>query len=305
MPLQSGPVNDGAGVASQTGWADNAGVRIHWALDRRPGGGQPLLLINGLGSPLVAFEDGFIEALVARGFAVARFDNRDTGRSDRVVAGGPGASTSSSAAPYSLSDMAADARAVLDALGWPWAHVLGQSMGGMIAQQLAIDHPARVRSLLPLMTSSGEPGFGRPTDEALEALLQPAPPERAAWLAHRVATERIWASPEQWSEPWVRAKAEAIWDHGIDHRGTFRQFRAVRAGGSRDEALAELSVPTLVLHGSADTLISPDGGQHLADVIPGARYQEIDGLGHDLPPGLWPPLVDAVADFVATVGPGY
>jgi pimeloyl-ACP methyl ester carboxylesterase len=253
-------------------------------------------LINGLGSPLVAFEAGFVDRLVGRGLAVVRFDNRDVGRSDRVERGPPGAPT-----PYTLGDMAGDAVAVLDAVGWGSAHVLGQSMGGMIAQQLAIEHPDRVRSLLPVMTSSGRPGFGRPTESAMEALLRPAPLERGAWLEHRVATERVWASPGHWSEPWLRAKGEAMWEHGVDSRGSLRQFRAVRAAGSRDDALAGLSVPTLVIHGSADTLIAPDGGRHLAEVIPGARYAEIDGLGHDLPPGLWAEIVDAVADFVDSV----
>ncbi|MEM9563609.1 MAG: alpha/beta fold hydrolase [Actinomycetota bacterium] len=287
-------------TASTSGTADNDGVGIHWVLDRpsdlRPGSERPLLLINGLGSPLVAFEPGFVALLVDRGLSVARFDNRDTGRSDRVERGPDGQST-----PYTIADMAADAVAVLDAVGWTGANVVGQSMGGMIAQQLAIDHPDRVRSLVPFMTSSGEPGVGRSTEAAAEALLQPAPPERQAWLDHRVATERVWASPAHWSEALVLAKAEALWDHGIDHRGTFRQFRAIRAAGRRDVALARLTVPTLVLHGSADTLITPDGGRHLADVIPGAGYHEIVGLGHDLPPGLWDEIAGRIADFVDQV----
>lgn len=279
------------------GWAVNDGVRIHWTIDRPDDGpGRPLLLINGLGSPLVAFEPGFVDRLVARGLAVVRFDNRDVGRSDRVAVGPPGART-----PYTVHDMAADAVAVLDAVGWERAHVLGQSMGGMIAQQLAIDHPERVRSLIPLMSSSGEPGYGRPTEEAQDALLQTAPQERQAWLEHRVESERVWASPDLATDEWLLAKGRALWDHGVDSRGSLRQFRAVRAAGSRDEALAGLSVPTLVLHGSADVLIAPDGGRHLAEVIPGARYHEIAGLGHDLPPGLWDAVVDEVVEFVTSV----
>lgn len=286
---------DGSGAT--TGRADNDGVGLHWVVDHPPGGpGRPLLLINGLGSPLVAFEPGFVALLVEQGLSVARFDNRDVGRSDRVATGPQGQAT-----PYTVADLAADATAVLDAIGWSSAHVLGQSMGGMIAQQVAIDHPTRVRSLLPLMTASGERGYGRSTEEATEALLQPAPTEREAWIDHRVATERVWASPGHWSEPWLRAKSEALWDHGIDAKGTFRQFRAVRAATSRDEALARLRVPTQVIHGSTDTLIAPDGGRHLADVIPGARYTEIDGLGHDLPPGLWVEIVEVVAAFIAQV----
>lgn len=295
--------------SSLAGTADNDGVGLYWTLDRPPGattGGDyapvpgpdavPLLLINGLGSPLVAFEPGLVELLVGRGLSVARFDNRDVGRSDRVEKGPPGQPT-----PYTLADMAADAVAVLDAIGWSRAHVVGQSMGGMIAQQLAIDRPDRVRSLVPLMTSSGEPGYGRSTDAAMEALLRPAPLEREAWLEHRLETERVWASPEHSSEEWLLAKGAAMWAHGIDSRGALRQFRAVRAAGSRDAALARVDTPTLVLHGSADTLIAPDAGRHLADVIPGARHLEIEGLGHDLPPGLWGSLADAIVGFVDDV----
>lgn len=287
----------GLAADEAAGWASNDGVRIHWRIDVPHGrSGSPLLLINGLGSPLVAFEPGFVARLVERGLAVVRFDNRDVGRSDRVTVGPPGART-----PYTIHDMAADAVAVLDAVGWERANVLGQSMGGMIAQQLAIDHPERVSGLIPLMSSSGEPGFGRPTAEARDALLQTAPQERRAWLEHRVESERVWASPGLASDEWLLAKGRAMWDHGVDSRGSLRQFRAIRAAGSRDESLAHLTVPTLVLHGSADVLIAPDGGRHLAEVIPGARYHEIEGLGHDLPPDLWDAVADEVAAFVVSV----
>jgi pimeloyl-ACP methyl ester carboxylesterase len=264
-----------------------------------PNPGHPdrrLLLINGLGSPLVAFEPGFVDGLAASGVSVARFDNRDTGRSSKV-SGTPGAGSPL----YSVSDMAADAVAVLDALGWRTAHVLGQSMGGMIAQVIALEHPERVDSLIALMSASGERGFGLSTDDAKRALLQPAPSDPEAWLEHRLATEKIWASPEHWSPEWVTAKAKAMLDHGIDPKGTARQFRAVMAAGSRDVALAGLNTPTLVVHGSADTLIQPDGGRHLADVIPGAAYIEVEGLGHDLPPPFWPQLTTIVTDFIDSV----
>ncbi len=278
-----------------SGFASNGTVKVNWTVERPPNGepdAERLLLINGLGSPLVAFEPLFVAALVAEGFSVARFDNRDIGRSSRVDHK-PGAGT-----PYSISDMAADAVAVLDDIGWADANVLGQSMGGMIAQVLAIEHPDRVERLIALMTASGERGFGAPTSEAMAALMQPAPVEREAWMAHRLETERIWASPDHWDPQWVTAKAEAMLDHGVDPKGTARQFRAVMAAGSRDEALGGLNVPTLVIHGSADTLIQPDGGRHLAEVIPGARYAEVEGLGHDLPPALLPTLTTIVTEFV-------
>lgn len=282
-----------------SGQASNGNVEIHWTVDRPDGMGSDdrrLLLINGLGSPLVAFEPDFVAGFVASGFSVARFDNRDIGRSSRV------AHTPGTGHPYTISDMAADAVAVLDALGWADANVLGQSMGGMIAQVLAIEHPERVERLIAVMTASGERGFGAPTKKAMAALMQPAPPERDAWMAHRLATEEIWASPAHWDPDWVRAKAEAMLDHGIDPKGTARQFRAVMAAGSRDAALAELDVASLVIHGSADTLIQPDGGRHLADVIPNARYVEVEGLGHDLPPPLHATLTTIVTEFVEAGG---
>jgi pimeloyl-ACP methyl ester carboxylesterase len=283
----------------RTGTAANDGIELYWTIHRpepepahQGRRERRLLLINGLGSPLVAFEPGLVARLTGAGFSVARFDNRDVGKSSRVD-GPPSASP-----PYSIQDMAADAVAVLDDIGWDRAAVLGQSMGGMIAQQLAIGHPERVESLVLLMTASGERGFGKATEEAVAALLRPAPDDPEEWIEHRLDTERVWASPDHWSPEWVTTKARAMIAHGVDRQGAIRQYRAVAAAGSRDTALAGLSVPTVVIHGSADTLIQPDGGRHLADVIPGARYVEIDGMGHDLPPGLWARLVDEITAFL-------
>lgn len=260
-------------------------VGLSW--ERFGGDGVPLLMINGLGSPSVAFESGFVAELLDRGCAVVRFDNRDTGRSDRCDR------------PYSIGDMAADAVAVMDAAGWPSAHVLGQSMGGMIAQQVAIDHPRRARSLISFMSSTGNRAFGRPSPDAIEALLTVQPADRDGWLAHRVASERVWASPDHWDPDWVRAKGRAMYERGVDPAGTARQFRAVVAAGDRDAALAGLSLPVLVLHGTADTLIDPSGGEHTAAVIPGASHVAVDGLGHDLPPSRWPEVADLIARFIA------
>ena len=272
---------------ADAGWATrptDPPVRLSW--ERFGATGVPLLMINGLGSPSVAFELGFLERLVDRGCSVVRFDNRDTGRSSRCDR------------PYTITDMAADAVAVLDAVGWDRAHVLGQSMGGIIAQQVAIDHPTRARSLISFMSATGNPAFGRPSPEALEALLTVQPSDREGWLAHRIETERIWASPTHWDPAWVRAKGELMYDEGVDPAGTARQFRAIASGGSRDDALARLTLPALVLHGTADTLITPDGGEHTADIIPGASYVTIDGLGHDLPPARWVEVAALIARFV-------
>lgn len=267
-------------------------MTLHWeqhdpesgaAEDRR------ILLINGLGSPMVSYEQGFLDELTDRGYSVIRFDNRDVGQSPRHPEG------------YDLADMVEDTIEVLDAAGWSSAHVFGQSMGGMIAQQLTIDAPNRVSSLTSLMSGTGNPGFGRSTEEAKVALLTPAPADPEGWLANRLETEKLWCSPEHWDPAWVESKARAMLAHGVDPAGAARQYRAAAGGGNRDEALGLVTTPTLVLHGSADTLITPSGGQHTAEVIPGARYVEIEGMGHDLPPGLWGRLATEADTFISAL----
>jgi pimeloyl-ACP methyl ester carboxylesterase len=270
----------------QADWARNGDVRLWWRrFEGRPGSAR-LLLINGLGSPSVSFEAGFVDRLVAAGFEVVCFDNRDVGRSSRL------------AVPYDASDMANDAGAVLDAAGWESAAVFGQSMGGMIAQQLTIDHPERVTHLISLMSSTGNRTVGGSRGSVRDALMKVAPDDRNGWLDHRVETERHWASPDLWNPEWVRAKGAAMFDHGVDPGGTQRQYQAVVTSPIRDEALRSVRVPCLVMHGSADTLIDPSAGRHTADCVPGARYVEIDGLGHDLPPAMWDRLVAEIADLV-------
>lgn len=277
------------------GPGDNDSVRLYWTLtDPTDGPGEPLLLVNGLGSPLVAYEPGLVSQLVDRGFSVLRYDNRDVGRSDRTKPPEDGKRPG-----YTVVDMAADGVAVLDAAGWETAHVFGMSMGGMIVQQMAIDHPGRLRTMTSLMSTTGERGYGAPSEDAYPALIKPAPRDREGWLDNRVHTEKIWASPASWDPKATRAKGERLFDYGIDVDGTGRQFRAIMASGSRDAALSEVNVPTLVIHGSADTLIDPSGGRHTADVIPDAAYVELDGFGHDLPPDFWPVLAEHVAQHVA------
>ncbi len=272
-------------------WAHNGEVRLWWQrFEGRPGS-TPLLLINGLGSPSVAYQRGFVQELLDAGFDVVRFDNRDLGRSSRI-------DPTLDDPIYTAIDMANDAVAVLDAVGWERAVVFGQSMGGMIAQQLAIDHPERVSHLVSLMSSTGNRSVGRPSESARAGLLAVPPADRDGWIAHRVDTERFWASPGFWDPDWVAAKGAEMFDHGIDPAGTARQYRAVMASPQRDEALGSLSVPTLVIHGSADTLIDPSGGRHTASCVPGSRYIEIEGMGHDLPPALWPRLSSEVATFI-------
>ena len=285
---------------------DGPTIELHWTLHDPAGTENPelLVLINGLGSPLVSFDEGFVAELVDRGFSVVRFDNRDAGRSGRVHEDRKADDYRFDRPPYTLVEMARDVVAVLDAVGWESAHVLGQSMGGMIAQQLAISHTDRVRSLTSLMSSTGNRDYGAATEEAYEALIRPAPADREAWIEHTVETGRIWATPDSWDPEVARRRAAGKFDHGVDVFGTGRQYRAVRASGNRDDELRRLTVPTLVIHGSADTLIQPDGGRHTAAVIPGARYVELEGFGHDLPPSRWAVLADTVTSFVAALEPG-
>ncbi len=267
-------------------------MTLHWErhdAPTPPADERRLLLINGLGSPMVSYEQGFLDELTARGFSAIRFDNRDVGKSPRHPEG------------YELADMVEDTIEVLDAAGWETAHVFGQSMGGMIAQQLTVEVPDRVSSLTSLMSATGNPGFGRSGDDARAALLTPAPTDPEGWLFNRVETEKIWCSPEHWDPSWVEAKGRAMLAHGVDVAGTARQYRAIAAAGNRDAALATITTPTLVMHGSADTLITPSGGQHTAEVIPAARYVEIDGMGHDLPPALWARLADEVDAFITSL----
>lgn len=268
-------------------WAHNGDVQLRWEHHPHPSGsGEPLLLINGLSSPMVAYEVGFITELHAAGFDVIRYDNRDAGRSTSTDGG------------YLLVDMAADAIAVLDEAGWERAHVFGMSMGGMIVQQLGIDAPDRLLSITSLMSHTGNQEFGTSSRAAREALMTPSPPDRDGWLASRVQTEQIWASPAVWSEESSRAKGELMFDYGVQPTQVVHQYTAIMNSGDRETQLREVQTPTLVLHGSADTLIHPSGGQRTAEIMPNASYIELDGMGHDLPAVYWPVIAGHVRSMV-------
>lgn len=275
---------------SSGGVARNGLVELPWQRFGRDG--EPLLLVNGLSSPSVAYDDGFVAEVTNRGFDVVRFDNRDSGRATSTSGG------------YQLVDMAADAVAVLDDLGWGTAHLFGMSMGGMIVQQLAITFGSRVRTIISLMSTTGNRDFGRPTPEALEALMIPAPLDREQWLEHRVSTERVWATPAQWDPSAVRARGERLFDYGIQPEGVKHQYQALMSSGSRDVALAKVETPTLVLHGTHDTLVQLSGGRHTADVIRNSEFVAIEGMGHDLPQAYWTVIADHVARFVGDAGFG-
>lgn len=268
----------------------------------------PLLLVMGYGAQMIAWPRGFSELLAAGGRFVIEFDNRDSGLSTKlddaaldlaavIAAAGEGDLERAAAlAPYTLSDLADDCLVVLDALGIDRAHVLGASMGGMIAQQLAIEHPDRLLTLVSMFSNTGEPGVGQPTPEALEALLTPSPLVRAAYIEASSAKAMIWASRRYGDRARAEALAAENFDRGIYPEGVNRQLAAMLASGPRAEGLRALALPTLVIHGLDDTLIQPDGGERTAELIPGARLLLVEDMGHDRPEPLWPLLSEAILD---------
>jgi pimeloyl-ACP methyl ester carboxylesterase len=268
--------------------ARNGDVELYWE-SLGDASDPALLLINGLGSQCINFAVEWCERYVAEGYRVIRFDNRDAGLSSKL-----------DDVEYSLVDMAGDAVAVLDAAGIDRAHVLGVSMGGMIAQQLAIDHPERVRTLTSVMSRTGEPGFGDAHPEALAMLIRPPAGSREEYVEMQVEALHVYGSKPEWlDDDLTRARAANAYDRCFCPAGMGRQVAAIVSGPSRDPQLSQLDVPTLVLHGSRDRLVDPSGGRHTAEVIPGARYVEIEGMGHDYPPAVWDRLVGTWADFAA------
>lgn len=247
-----------------------------------------LVLIAGLASQCTAWPEEFCLAFVDRGFRVVRFDNRDSGLS-RIHADDP---------PYHLSDMAADTAGLIERLDAAPAHVVGNSLGGMIAQTLAIEHPELVASLASINSTTGNPTVGRPTPAALDALLLPRPRTREEAIERDLVGKRIWGTPGTWDEREYREQQGANFDRSAPEGAAERQFAAI-GSDDRDARLRTISVPTLVVHGGNDPLIDPSGGRHTAELIPGARYLEIEGMGHDLPPIHWPEIVHAITDVAA------
>ncbi|MHB1445463.1 MAG: alpha/beta fold hydrolase [Acidimicrobiales bacterium] len=243
-----------------------------------------LLLVNGLGSQCINFKVEFCERFVARGLRVVRFDNRDVGLSSHLK-GGP---------RYTVEDMAADGFAVLDAVGAAQAHIAGWSMGGMIVQAMALARPERVLSLTSVMSAPGAiPGERAP--DVLAAFSAPPAQTRDEAAERHLAGLKAWGSPACYDVERIREDAYAAYDRNWDPEGRARQSRAIGTSPSRVEALAELQVPTLVIHGDADRLIPLAGGQATARAIPGARLEIIEGMGHDYPPQHWDRLVELIA----------
>lgn len=250
----------------------------------------PVLLVMGLGAQLIAWPDGLCNALVERGLQVIRFDNRDAGQSTHFHHAPP------SPPPYTLSDMAGDAVGLLDQLGIAGAHVVGASLGGFVAQTIAIEHPTRIRTLTAIMSSTGSSSVGQAAPHVMAQLLRPPPSSRAEAIEQTVRTFELIGSPGfERDVAAVRERAALSYDRGYDPAGVMRQLAASFASGNRTTKLRALTVPTLVIHGADDPLVGVSGGRAIADAIPGARLVVIDGMGHDLPRALWPRFADEIA----------
>jgi pimeloyl-ACP methyl ester carboxylesterase len=260
------------------------------------------LLIMGLGTQMVAWHEDFCEELAGRGLHVVRFDNRDIGRSTHLAGRPPSIAQlltrSKRAAHYTLADMADDAAGLLRALDLAPAHVIGASMGGMIAQLLAARHPQQVRSLTSIMSNTGSIRNGQPSLRVYRVFLRRPGEGREAFIAH---TERLFNAigspglPHDATD--LHELATTSYERDHDPTGPGRQLAAILASGDRTPQLRGIKAPTLVVHGSADPLVSPSGGRATARAIPGAKLMTIPGMGHDLPRAIWPQLIDALAEL--------
>ncbi len=283
--------------------ANSNGIELEYDTFGDPSA-KPILLIMGLAHQMIHWDEAFCEALSERGHYVVRFDNRDVGKStlldeagipdimgvvQKWMAGEP------TGAPYLLTDMARDAVGLLDALGLDSAHVAGTSMGGMIAQLIAIEHPERIRTLTSIMSTTGDRALSQPEPDVMAILLTPPPTERDAYLDHSVSMWRTIGSPGfPFNEDEIRAKIARAYDRSFYPPGSARQMVAILSAGSRKEALANVKAPTLVIHGRQDCLIPLAGGEDTAKSVPNAELVIIDGMGHDLPKDNWPTMIDAI-----------
>jgi pimeloyl-ACP methyl ester carboxylesterase len=278
------------------------GITLHY---ESFGDGEPLLLIMGIGGQMIQWDEDFCRALSTEGFRVIRFDNRDVGMSEILDhLGTPDinrmmmqrALGGRIRAPYTLDDMADDTAGLLDALELPSAHIVGMSLGGMVAQCLALKHPTRVRSLGIIMSAPGELLPGMPALRAFGALTYRSKQQgEQAAIDYQLNFFRVVsAAPHRTPEPRLRELAALHYQRGAHPRGFARQFAAILASPGRSRRLADVRVPTLVLHGDKDPLILHWAGRLIAARIPGARLSIIENMGHDLGPTLWPYVIDAI-----------
>jgi len=282
------------------------GIEIAYEAFGSPGD-PPVLLVMGLGTQMLGWDDEFCREIADRGHHVVRFDNRDVGLSTHLhdaptpdPQGAMGGDVSS--ASYRLEDMADDAVGLLDALGLESAHFVGVSMGGMIVQTLAIEHPDRIRSLVSIMSTTGNPQVGVATPAAVQALLKPAASSKEEMIESTVDSFRVIGSPGfPFDEERLRTRAALSYDRAYDPAGLGRQLVGIFASGDRTPRLGAIDVPTLVIHGREDPLVSFSGGEATAGAIEGSEFIAIDGMGHDLPREVWPQVIDGI---VETVGRG-
>jgi len=280
------------------------GLEICYQTFGRPSD-PPLLLIAGVGAQMILWEDDFCAALAARGFWVVRFDNRDVGKSTKIdwtPPADPGKAVATRKpgdkipAPYLLKDMAGDAVGLMDFLGVASAHIVGASMGGMIAQELAIHWPARVRSLTSIMSTTGDPRLPPPSPEAMQVFTAPPPKTREEYIEANVNAWRVFRGPGYpEDERRDRARAVRAAARGFYPEGGQRQLLAVYASGSRKKTLPSVTAPTLVIHGADDPLVPLAAGEDTAATIPGAKLVVLPRMGHALPLAVWPRVVDEIA----------
>ncbi len=268
----------------------------------------PVLLVMGIGAQMINWPEGFCAEIVAHGLQVIRFDNRDVGLSSHFPDAPPpdlpaALAGDTSSASYTLSDMAADAVGLLDALGLDSAHIVGASMGGAIAQTIAIEHPGRVRSLTSMMSTTGDPSVGQPRPETLAAVFAGPPAQsRQDVIDQMIRAVRVVGSPGfEFDEAGVRDRAGRAYDRAHDPLGIARQAVASVASGDRTERLGSVDVPTLVIHGADDAMCDLSGGRATAAAIPGVELMVIEGMGHDLPRALWPKITLRIAGLIQRV----
>jgi pimeloyl-ACP methyl ester carboxylesterase len=282
--------------------APSNGIELYYETHGSPDD-PAFLLVNGFSSQILGWADGFREALAEQGRYVISFDNRDVGLSTHLdgqevdlgaVLAASAAGTEMPPVPYTMSTFALDGIGLLDHLGVEKAHIAGVSMGGMIVQQMAIDHPDRVATMTSIMSTTGEADYFESTPEAQAALLRPPATSRDDFIAGAVENVKVFSSRRYYDPDEMAKRAAEGYDRMFYPEGLPRQMAAIRASGHRADGLRALKIPTLVIHGRDDTLIMPKGGERTAELVPGANLLMLNDMGHDLPRPLWPIIIDAM-----------